>query len=90
MAKLILFNSTEVEIHPKGTDKFTYEELQWFLGGEFEIWDMKDGSYLIMLQMAYYREGPINDKATELWNKDFEGHGDIVGNVIVGDDSEID
>lgn len=66
MAKLIKFTGTVEEVKPaNGTNCFTLEELQGFVGGYIELVPFKPFP-LIVNEEGRLLELPINETATEI------------------------
>src|SRR3990167_7142056 len=98
MAKYIKVDGEELEVKPANGKFFTYTELQDFIkDGEnkmIEIVPMPSGKSLVGNEEAKLINLPKNERATELWKKEYPidqypNNNDelICGNVLIVEES---
>lgn len=77
MAQLIKADGTVQEITPKSGKKFSLEELQKFVGGYIQVFNIGKGKIIIMDEEGKMKNRPVNQKATKILG--------LQGTCIVGD-----
>ena len=78
MATLIKTDGTKEVVLPKNNKKFEVEELESFVGGNLEIWDLSSGKSMVMIESGMLVGDAINEEATKLFHEDLES---FYGNI---------
>ena len=85
-----------VETPPDNGEYFTFQELQFLVEGMVEIVPLPSGKIMICNEEGKINGLPKNEKATEIWKKEYQiekyrGNNDelVVGNAIFCDSSMV-
>ena len=70
-------------VAPNDVKAFTLEEMQKYVGGYIEFVHLKHGDIMVINEEGKLNAFRINDKATEIFQKDFGEIDVIVGNVLI-------
>ena len=90
MALLLLTDTTEREVHPAKGDQFTLAELQGYVGGYIEIIPIGDGKSMVLNEDGKALELPINLAACAKTMGLIALDDEVVGDVLIVNDSEMD
>ncbi len=90
--QLIKIDGTTTEVEPQNGKKFSLDELRGYVGGTIDTVRLpKSGKYMIVNDNGKLDGLPKNERATEIWKKEFPiseyPHNNdelIVGDVLMG------
>lgn len=90
MAQIIKSSGVVIEVTPKNGTDFSLEELQEIVGGYIGILHLKDKRIIVYDEEGELKNSPLNQKATELLNRNsYCVEGTIVGDVLVCDSEQV-
>lgn len=88
-AQWIKANGDIEEVQPSDGKTFSLEELQKFVGGYIEVIGLLNINYprqlLVCNENGKLEHLPVNEKATEVWDKHYGASDVIVGDVLITD-----
>lgn len=90
MATLFKTNGETILVVPENQKKFTLKELQKYVGGYIELLTISDKSFLVINEEGKLQNLPLNDRATQIYIKNYGFTDIIVGDVLVIKQNEID
>lgn len=90
MAKLYKTDGTIETVSPKNGKNFSLDELQGFVGGLIDIQATDENLLFVFNDEGKLMNLPVNDKATELYQKEVYKGDFLVGDVLICNDNEIE
>lgn len=89
MAKIYKSNGEIVDIEPKNGKDFQLEELNKIVGGYIELVTLPNDEFMVVNEEGKIRELPVNDNATEIYQRKIGCWDYIVGDCLICKTSQI-